>query len=1224
MGKDSGALIASAGEPDDEPDHNPDGNPDEPDSAAAGEPAGDTGDGLPTNLEGVLDFLAAKYCPHCGTRRPVDEAVCPTDGMALRDLSITTDCGRGATDSLTGGLLGTRLAEWMEGQAARAPSEDLFQIAGVVLGGKWRVEKLVGEGSFGAFFLGRHVTLGMRVGIKVLRKRFTHSKAGLRLFHNEAQRLSLLHHPGIVQVLDYGEEGDRPYLVMEYLTGTPLHRFLGFLGDKHPQSDASELGEGHLEPEFTLDDGVEVIRQVAEALIAAHRGVGVGEPLVHLDLKPEHIFLERIQGRWHVKVIDFGIAEIAAAPSDPGAEGTPARKPPRLHGTLPYMAPERWDGAVDPRCDLYSLGIVLYELVAGRKPFDIWDPEAMRILHTREKPTPPSRHRLLRSREPGLRDLDAIVLRLLEKDPARRPQSAEELAETLERWQRRPKRTPRERLARACVAPAVFLMLGLAAAWWGPWERISGVPKPEEPLLVGPAKAAQHSVYVAGMGYTRAWLAIAAGDVPRYLELPAVAAGGEVKVEVAYDQLLPFLPYSQHGSSGNLEAWVRVEGPLGRQLRSERFTIRVDADGPRVLKINDTAPPGEKKSLQLLKGARFRVEANEPLDVHRSRLKDPEQRATTPGRQATVSDLVFDLNAGQEKIVLELFDLAGNRTEREWPIVWTSDKAPSLVSPDDLRTSEPDPKVTLEWFEDPGDVTVTVRGEAQRLTVEEQGRRWRARCFVRFDPGRTGEQEEEVFVRVAPRGSAPPGEESFKVRYLRRDLLVRRSTVESEGDPPALEVTAGGELLKEELDWNLFVDWQGFPGEDVWNTRHRGSSLTLDAETVLRGNRGKFRVLATVKDAFGNESEAFRVSFPYGVEAPRIRKLGLADQAQPVIHHRECSEAEAQATIEIQFEVAYDWADELVPELWLDQRPPLGKKVVFVASEDHPGGLEVPSARLREILTVGTNPLFLILTDPETGTSAEESCILTYEEEPEVEVHVGEEAESGVPIAVTTSGPPPKEIVVEADGRTVPPSGGSGSYLVPVKPWGTTQIDVRVGFVDGCQRMESRWVSCDPREGWTYVFEVGPDETLALTYAGNGRWHTGLQEPATAHEAGNELGRLQGTLQAQPLLSGEPSVECRLPDIEELPAWNGAQPPADGGRQWVRQDETAEARAESVDALKGFHACAEWIGTCYVPRRDLAARRRCPYVIVVEVPEAVGKQLPRLAKSAEDGKEIHE
>ncbi len=518
-----------------------------------------TRDGLTTSLEEVVGILASKYCPRCGTRRPVDEGVCPTDGTALRDLSIATGVGWDSTglSEFTGGTSPTSLKEWIDDHnPATLPPAD-FQLSEVILGGKWKVEKLIGEGSFGAFFLGRHVTLGMQVGIKILRKRFTRSEAGLRLFHNEAMRLSLLHHPRIVQVLDYGEEGDRPYLVMEFLTGTPLHRFLG---DKA----------------FTVDDGVEVLRQAAEALIAAHRGVGIGEPLVHLDLKPEHIFLEKIQGRWHVKVIDFGIAEIAAAPTDPATDEQAGKSRNRLAGTLPYMAPERWEGIVDPRCDLYSLGIVLYEIVAGRKPFDVWDSEAMRILHSREKPTPPSRHRLT-SREPGLRELDAIVLCLLEKDPARRPQSAEELVALLERWQERPKLTARQRLVRACTVPAVVLVLALGLVAWGPWERISKIPA----ILLGP-DGASLSVEIFGVGYNRATLRVMNTQREGELDLgPILPGDGPVGVSLQLDQLKEAIGAgSDEPVEVELKARYMAHGPLGRDLASELTTLHLD-DRPR-------------------------------------------------------------------------------------------------------------------------------------------------------------------------------------------------------------------------------------------------------------------------------------------------------------------------------------------------------------------------------------------------------------------------------------------------------------------------------------------------------------------------------------------------------------------------------------------------------------------------------------------------------------------
>jgi serine/threonine-protein kinase len=227
---------------------------------------------------------------------------------------------------------------------------------------------------------------------------------------------------------------------MEFLQGKPLDRCLA-------------------EGEIGLRDAVDVVRQVATALVAAHGGDHTGRPLVHLDLKPEHVFLERVQDRWHAKVIDFGIAEIVAATSDAGS--TPEdTHPRRIAGTLPYMAPERWKGVVDPRCDIYSLGVILYEVAAGRKPFVAKDPERLRLDHETKVPVPPSRLGPERTR--AARALDGIVLGCLEKDPGARPRSAAALAESLERWIERPPLGFREWLGRVVAIPvAVGAMLAM-------------------------------------------------------------------------------------------------------------------------------------------------------------------------------------------------------------------------------------------------------------------------------------------------------------------------------------------------------------------------------------------------------------------------------------------------------------------------------------------------------------------------------------------------------------------------------------------------------------------------------------------------------------------------------------------------------------------------------------------------------------------------------------------
>ena len=308
--------------------------------------------------EHLFELWWSRRCPKCKKRYIVAMTKCADCGERLRDLSTSSVWPDPSFLQISGsGLL------QMVGDEASLPEnhpgiEEEPELP-PILGHKWRVRQLLGEGSFGRFFLGEHNVLGRQVGIKVLRSRYTSTAAGpRRAFHQEAMRVSRLNHPNIVQVFDFGEETVQvdeiekhlPFIVMEYLSGKPLNEF---------------ISEGELSP----DDGVEVLCQVAEALIYAHKGSHPGEPLVHLDLKPEHIFLERIRDYWHVKVIDFGIAEIVSVQDSDGDATDSERPVRRVAGTLPYMAPERWRTVVDPRCDIYSLGIILYELVSGRKPF---------------------------------------------------------------------------------------------------------------------------------------------------------------------------------------------------------------------------------------------------------------------------------------------------------------------------------------------------------------------------------------------------------------------------------------------------------------------------------------------------------------------------------------------------------------------------------------------------------------------------------------------------------------------------------------------------------------------------------------------------------------------------------------------------------------------------------------------------------------------------------------
>ncbi len=595
--------------------------------------------GATDGLDALLDSWVSRYCPECSSRYATSADSCPKDGTHLRDLSIDFTSDASATPP------GTDTTTPPPPPSHRPDDRPLPE----VFGDKWVLVLERGGGSFGRFFAGEHKILGMQVGIKLLRRRFTASSATRRLFHQEAMRLSRLDHPNIVKILDYGEEGEQPYLVMEYLSGKPLHRFL--------EKDA-----------LSLDDKIEIMRQTAVALIAAHHGIGGAAPLVHLDLKPEHIFIEKIDDRWRVKVIDFGIAEIVSArdTADAAAGGEPG--PRHYAGTLPYMAPERWRGVIDPRCDIYSMGVILYELIAGGKPFEAASRDAWRSAHETAAPPPPSVRRQ-GPRTSALRELDRIAMWCLEKDPARRPQRAEDLAAAFRRWQTRPRRNLARRLAGAAIVPVLVALLAAGLFFWRPWEKITVPPDAER-----------------GVGeLTRVWLS---ASVPRFVR-EGSAAGLRI-APAGRDRDFEEFPLGAVGPNGALRAPTpsggeireKLEKPLlgepllekavahifvldrlGYTRLSDPFEIAIDCEPPQVLRINDSdidrggAVPlliplgGDGKEVSV------RITAGEPLDDAACFLN---QRKGTPSHDRKT--MTFNVSVGAPLLDIRLADRCGNTT----------------------------------------------------------------------------------------------------------------------------------------------------------------------------------------------------------------------------------------------------------------------------------------------------------------------------------------------------------------------------------------------------------------------------------------------------------------------------------------------------------------------------------------------------------------------------------
>jgi hypothetical protein len=264
--------------------------------------------------------------------------------------------------------------------------------------GSYTLHRELGRGGMGAVFVGGHTLLGRQAAIKVLLPELSREHAIVQRFFNEARAATAIKHPGIVEIYDFGYAADgSAYIVMELLSGEPL-------ADRLRRGRMPAVVAAHL------------MRQTAIALGAAHQA-----GIVHRDLKPDNIYLvpdaETAIGE-RVKLLDFGIAKLGDA-----SVGALARTSAgTIMGTPYYMAPEqcRGDSALDHRADLYALGCVLYEMLAGRPPFTGEAAGAILGAHIHVAPTP------LRQIAPDAPvELESLVMRLLAKDPAARPPSAE-------------------------------------------------------------------------------------------------------------------------------------------------------------------------------------------------------------------------------------------------------------------------------------------------------------------------------------------------------------------------------------------------------------------------------------------------------------------------------------------------------------------------------------------------------------------------------------------------------------------------------------------------------------------------------------------------------------------------------------------------------------------------------------------------------------------------------
>jgi serine/threonine-protein kinase len=285
--------------------------------------------------------------------------------------------------------------------------------------GRYKILRKLGTGGMANVYLAEDQELGRRVAIKILNERHANDGQFVERFRREAKNAAGLSHPNIVSIYDRGEAEGTYYISMEYLEGRSLKELI--------------LARGPAPIPVAID----YARQILAALRVAHR-----QGLVHRDIKPHNVLVDS-EGR--LKVTDFGIAR--AGPSQMTEEGS-------IIGTAQYLSPEQAQGApVTPASDLYSVGIVLYELLTGSVPFNGETPVELAMKHLSRVPEPPSH---LRAEIP--RDLDLVVMRALAKSPEERYATAEEMDADLARIARGVSISPEtEEAATAIIARPITM-----------------------------------------------------------------------------------------------------------------------------------------------------------------------------------------------------------------------------------------------------------------------------------------------------------------------------------------------------------------------------------------------------------------------------------------------------------------------------------------------------------------------------------------------------------------------------------------------------------------------------------------------------------------------------------------------------------------------------------------------------------------------------------------------
>jgi len=439
---------------------------------------------------------------------------------------------------------------------------------GATIDGRYKVEALLGEGGMGVVYRCVHTIIGKKVAMKVLRADLARDTEVTERFLNEAKSASTIGNAHIIDISDFGQFQDgATYFVMEFLVGQPLTKIV-------------DGGQAVPVPRI-----INIARQLAEGLSAAHAA-----GIVHRDLKPDNIFLIHRGGeKDFVKILDFGIAKVSTS-----GEGAKLTRAGAVFGTPHYMSPEQAAGQpVDHRGDVYSFGVILYELASGRVPFDADNFMGILTQHMYKAPVP------IRALVPAPADvppgLEAIVLKCLSKRTEHRYQSMDELIADL------------DKLKAGMVPDAVPEMMSRSGGFNVPADYFAK-PHMPEPVPASPASGRRTSKWplIAGLAGVAAAIAIVGGIFAKSSQSraqlePSVAKPASVLVPpaptaapealtLAKQVAIAISPQEAHVFQGDKDLGVSPVLLEVEEGKSVTLSVRMDGYKELELAVDGTKP----------------------------------------------------------------------------------------------------------------------------------------------------------------------------------------------------------------------------------------------------------------------------------------------------------------------------------------------------------------------------------------------------------------------------------------------------------------------------------------------------------------------------------------------------------------------------------------------------------------------------------------------------------